>query len=84
MIEGKSEDAMKAYAKSVEYVPEQDELKYWQAVTLIQMGRVSEGMVLLKRICKKNRNWLALTRMLADKGLFPNDLKILKDVLSSS
>jgi uncharacterized Ntn-hydrolase superfamily protein len=84
LIEGKSEDAMKAYAKSVEYVPEEDELKYWQAVTLIQIGRVSEGKVLLKRVFKKNRNWLALTRMLADKGLFPNDPKILKDILSSS
>ncbi len=60
LAKGMTEDALREYARASKRAPEADELKFWRAVTMLNIGRISEGSVLLKRLYPKNGEWKQL------------------------
>ena len=61
--------AMEEYSKAEEMFPENEEMKYWHAVTLATNGDVEGALPLFKDIFLKNENWRTLTPRLVTVGL---------------
>jgi len=61
--------ALKAYGAAEAMFPDNLEMKYWHAVSLVNVGRLSESLPIFKAIFKLDSNWLELTRRLPSVGL---------------
>jgi uncharacterized Ntn-hydrolase superfamily protein len=77
----KMEEALDAYRKAMELVPEEVELKYWVAVSLLSSGRdKGEGLSMIKEVCARDRNWVKLTRGLVEIGTPGLDSQLLEQL----
>lgn len=61
--------ALKAYSTAEAMFPDNLEMKYWHAVSLVNIGRLSESLPIFKSIFERDNNWLELTRRLPSVGL---------------
>jgi uncharacterized Ntn-hydrolase superfamily protein len=57
---GDMELAMKEYSAAEKMFPDNEEMKYWHAVTLATNGDVEGSLPLFKAVFKKNQNWKIL------------------------
>jgi uncharacterized Ntn-hydrolase superfamily protein len=73
--------ALEEYRRSAELYPENVELKFWQAVTLINHGELGKGKAILKQVFKKNKDMRTLIKTLEPVGLLKVDRKTLQDLL---
>jgi hypothetical protein len=62
--------------------PDNEEMKYWHAVTLVNNGGLEEALPLFKEVFAKNENWKILTPRLVPVGLLKVNDKQLKIILS--
>lgn len=72
--------AMKEYSTAEEMFPDNEEMKYWHAVTLANIGKVEESLPLFEEVFSKNKNWLKLTPRLIKSELLTvseNDLEMI-------
>jgi len=76
--------AMKEYSTAEEMFPENEEMKYWHAVTLVNIGRVDEALPLFREVFKKNNNWVTLTPRLIKSELLNVDKKSLENILNQA
>jgi len=74
--------AMKEYGLAEEMFPENEEMKFWQAVTLANNGLLKEALPLFKAVFAKDLNWATLTPRLVKVGLLKVDQDGLKQILS--
>ena len=58
----KYDEALKAYEKSMEIVPEVLELKYWVGVSMLQTKEKERGIRMLREVFAKDRNYVSITR----------------------
>lgn len=77
MAEGDLKAAEEAYGEAAKLAPDNMELLFWQAVSLVNVGRDAEGTKLLQTVVAKNANWRELLRRLPASGL----LKVSKERL---
>jgi len=56
--------AKELYAKAETLYPNNEEMKYWQAVSLANMGNLAEALPMFKIVFAKNENWRDLTKRL--------------------
>jgi uncharacterized Ntn-hydrolase superfamily protein len=77
-----NEGALREYAAAEKLVPDNAEMIYWHAVSLVNMGRVDESLPLFRRVFAMDKNWATLTPRLPKAGLLPNDPKVLERILS--
>ena len=66
---GKMELAMKEYSTAEEMFPQNQEMKFWHAVTLANIGRVEESLPLFREVFLQNDDWRELTSRLPAVGL---------------
>lgn len=74
--------AMKEYSAAEEMFPDNEEMKYWHAVTLANIGKVDESLPLFKEVFLKNNNWVTLTPRLIKSQLLTVSENELKKILS--
>jgi uncharacterized Ntn-hydrolase superfamily protein len=74
---GDMKRALDEYEKSASLYSENVELKFWEAVTLINHGDLDRGKAILKRVFKTNKDMRVLLKRLPQVGL----LKVDKDTL---
>jgi uncharacterized Ntn-hydrolase superfamily protein len=79
---GDMELAMKEYSAAEKMFPENEEMKYWHAVTLATRGDVEGSLPLFKAVFKKNENWKILTPRLVPIGLLNVSKEQLQKILS--
>ena len=79
---GNMELAMKEYSAAEEMFPDNEEMKYWHAITLVNNGGLEEALPLFKEVFAKNENWKILTPRLVPVGLLKVNDKQLKKILS--
>jgi len=79
---GNMELAMKEYSAAERMFPDNEEMKYWHAVTLVNNGGLEEALLLFKEVFEKNENWKILTPRLVPVGLLKVNDKQLKKILS--
>ncbi len=74
--------AMKEYSAAEKMFPENEEMKYWHAVTLATNGDIEGSLPLFKAVFKKNENWKILTPRLVPIGLLNVNKEQLQKILS--
>jgi len=81
---GDMELAMKEYSAAEKMFPENEEMKYWHAVTLATKGNLEGSLPLFKAVFEKNKNWKILTPRLVPIGLLNVNKEQLQKILSVS
>jgi uncharacterized Ntn-hydrolase superfamily protein len=71
--EGKIEDAMKSYAEGARLAPGNDEILFWQAASLWQLGREKEASPIFRKVFARDRRWVELVPRLVPAGLLKDD-----------
>jgi uncharacterized Ntn-hydrolase superfamily protein len=83
-IEKKDEKkALQEYGAAESMFPDNLEMKYWTAVSLVNIGKLNDALPLFKNVFKKDKNWIELTRRIVPNGLLKVDEKTLNKILSA-
>lgn len=82
MEHGDMKLAMKEYSTAEAMFPENEEMKFWHAVTLASNGDIEGSLPLFKEVFKKNENWKTLTPRLVPIGQLTVNEEELKKILS--
>lgn len=61
--------AMEEYSAAENMFPENEEMKYWHAVTLVNNGDLNNALPLFKSVFSQNEDWIELTPRLVPIGL---------------
>lgn len=81
---GQVDSAMAAYARAAELLPDSatnGELVYWQAVTLVGLGREAEAIPWFRRAFAQDTSWIELLRRLPAAGLLPPDSALIERII---
>lgn len=76
------EGALTEYGAAEAMFPENLEMKFWHAVSLVNAGRVDDSLPLFKEIFDKDHNWAILVPRLSKVDLLPNSQSIIDQILS--
>jgi len=71
--DGKIEEAMKAYAEGARLAPGNDEILFWQAASLWQLGREKDAAPLFRKVFAHDHRWVELVPRLVPAGLLKDD-----------
>jgi uncharacterized Ntn-hydrolase superfamily protein len=82
MSDREVEKANKKYTQAAMLAPGNDELPFWQAVTLSETGNLDQALPIFKRIFSNNPDWARLIQRLPASGLLPDDPDLLRTILS--
>jgi uncharacterized Ntn-hydrolase superfamily protein len=82
MGKGETELALQAYSKARQIAPEMDEIAFWHAVTLADLGKMDEAMPAFKEVFAVNADWARLLQRLAPAGMIHLDEASLQRILS--
>ncbi|MEM9557558.1 MAG: DUF1028 domain-containing protein [Acidobacteriota bacterium] len=74
--------ALGHYSNAAALEPTIDELPFWQAVTLVDAGRVEEALPIFEDVFARDERWLRLVPRLVDAGLLPDDAQVIGEVLA--
>lgn len=66
---GDEEGALREYGAAEKMFPDNLEMKYWHAVSLVNMGRLEEALPIFKAVFAGDANWKTLTPRLLPIGL---------------
>jgi uncharacterized Ntn-hydrolase superfamily protein len=69
--------AVREYGEAEKILPEQMEIVFWHAVTLVSSGRVEDSMPQFKRVFAREPVWAELIGRLPAAGLFPDDANLI-------
>ena len=84
MAEEDMAGALAEYAAAAGLVPENQEIRYWQAVTLAGAGRLDEALPVFAAVFAAEPRWRTLTPRLVPAGLLPADPAVLERILGAS
>ncbi|MEM8901721.1 MAG: Zn-dependent protease, partial [Bacteroidota bacterium] len=71
-----------AYAKAEDLFPENEEMKFWHAVTLANTGKVDEALPLFRLVFAQNADWKTLVVRLRPVNLLTVSDEDLSKILS--
>ncbi|MCI0450395.1 MAG: DUF1028 domain-containing protein [Chlorobi bacterium] len=74
--------AMDEYKAAMQMFPDNLEMKYWTAVTLVNNKRLDEAMPLFKEVFEKDKNWHELTPRLRRSDLLNVSKEDLERIMS--
>lgn len=79
---GQIEQALEAYSAAAELAPHIEELPFWHAVTLADLGRLEEALPIFRRVFMVNPAWATLLERLPAAGLLREDPEMMARVLA--
>jgi uncharacterized Ntn-hydrolase superfamily protein len=79
---GEVEDALHEYRAAAEIAPESEELPFWHAVTLADLGRVDEALPIFRDVFARNADWATLLPRLPKAGLLREDPEMMGRILA--
>lgn len=74
--------AMKEYSAAMGMFPDNLEMKYWTAVTLVNVGELQKALPMFKEIFSKDENWKILTPRLIKNEMLMADEETLQKILN--
>ncbi|HET91286.1 MAG TPA: DUF1028 domain-containing protein [Chloroflexi bacterium] len=80
---GQTEEALREYRAAAAMTPEIEELPFWHAVTLADIGRVDDALPIFHQVFARNADWAALLTRLPAAGLLRDDPEMLRRILGS-
>ncbi len=70
---------MQEYSTAENMFPDNEEMKYWHAVTLANNNRLEEALPVFAEVFRKNENWRILTpRLIENKMLLVSEEELNK------
>jgi len=81
---GNMELAMKEYSTAEEMFPDNEEMKFWHATSLVNIGKLDEALPIFKEVFSKNGNWKILTPRLVPIGQLKVNDEQLQKILSAN
>lgn len=84
LVEDNVPAALQAYKLAAEMAPEMDELPFWHAVTLADMGRVDEALPIFREVFARNADWALLVQRLPKAGLLKEDAAMMARILAAA
>jgi len=78
---GEVERALHEYRAAAEMAPEIEELPFWHAVTLADLGRVDEALPIFRDVFSRNVDWATLLSRLPRAGLLRDDPEMIHRIL---
>jgi uncharacterized Ntn-hydrolase superfamily protein len=75
-------DAQEKYRQAAALAPDIDEIPFWQAVTLADIGKVDEALPVFEHVFRQNPNWAELVQRLPACGLLREDAQMMRQILS--
>ncbi len=78
----KVDEALKEYAAAAALAPEIQELPFWQAITLVSVGREAQAIPILKNVLAKEPWWADLIPRLPAAGQLPNDPALIERLVA--
>lgn len=82
LAKGLNEEAGLKYTRAAELAPDLLELPFWQAVTLADLGKLEEALLIFQEIFRRNRDWAKLVLRLPAAGLMNDDPETLAKIRS--
>jgi uncharacterized Ntn-hydrolase superfamily protein len=79
---GEIAEAVREYGAAEKLVPDNIEMVFWHAVTLVNAKKVDEALPLFKRVFAAERIWATLLPRLPKSNLMPDDPQLIKRILS--
>jgi len=79
---GDMELAMKEYSTAEAMFPDNEEMKFWHATSLVNIGKLEEALPIFKEVFSKNGNWKILTPRLVPIGQLNVNDEQLKKILT--
>jgi tetratricopeptide (TPR) repeat protein len=76
------EEALREYRAAAEMAPEIEELPFWHAVTLADLGRVDEALPIFRDVFARNADWATLVSRLPKAGLLRDDPDMMRRILA--
>ncbi|MBK7141222.1 MAG: DUF1028 domain-containing protein [bacterium] len=73
VTEGKIDEAEVEYAEAAKLAPGNNEILYWEAVTLVENGRIEKALPIFKLVFKADSAWRELIPRLVKPGLLKDD-----------
>lgn len=80
---GRVEEALDEYRSAAQMAPEIEELPFWHAVTLADLGHVEEALPIFREVFAKEDNWATLVQRLPGAGLLREDPHMMNRILSA-
>ena len=80
--EKKIDEALREYTAAGELAPEILELPFWQAVTLVVVGREAEAAPIFRRVFAKEPYWADLVPRLPAAGQLPDDPALIARIVA--
>ena len=78
---GDEEKALEEYGAAEKLFPENIEMKYWHAVSLVNIGKLEEAIPIFREVFNKEPNWIELTKRIVPNGMLKVDKKTLDKIL---
>jgi uncharacterized Ntn-hydrolase superfamily protein len=75
------QDALEEYRTAAQMAPEIEELPFWHAVTLADLGRVDEALPIFRQVFAVNPDWAVLVQRLPAAGLLRDDPEMMGRIL---
>lgn len=79
---GEVDKALKEYGAAEQMMPDNLEMKYWHAVSLVNVKRLQEALPIFQEVFRGDPNWKTLTPRLVPIGLLQVDEKQLKQIMA--
>jgi uncharacterized Ntn-hydrolase superfamily protein len=76
----KFEAAMQKYQAAEEFAPHIDEIPFWVAITLADMGKLDNALPIFSRVFKLNPDWAELVKRLPKSGLLRDDAEMMQRI----
>ena len=78
---GKFDEAMAAYAEGAALYPENIEIPFWQALTLVGLDQVDRALPMFKQIFQREPVWREVIKRLVGTELLPNKPEVVDKIL---
>jgi uncharacterized Ntn-hydrolase superfamily protein len=75
--------AMVAYGKAVEMMPDNPEIKFWAAITMMTAGQERDALSYFADVFEMDEKWRQVVLRLPPAGLLPNDPAMIEKILSA-
>jgi tetratricopeptide (TPR) repeat protein len=82
LVAGEMEKAQCEYRAAAEMAPEIEEIPFWHAVTLADLGRMDEALPIFRNVFARNADWARLLPRLIKAGRLRDDPEMLRRILA--
>jgi uncharacterized Ntn-hydrolase superfamily protein len=76
------EKALAEYEMAAHYYPENPELPYWSAITLVSNGQLDQALPIFRDVFNRAPQLRKLTPRLVDSGLLPDDKNVINQIMN--